>query len=58
MALASRIFSAALNALAPVAFIALVAHVILTAKRPATPTHPEHICMMKNPERCIYKHVP
>lgn len=57
MALASRIFSAALNALAPVAFIALVAHVILTAKRPATPTHPEHVCMVKNPEYCIYKHV-
>lgn len=58
MTLASRISSAALNALAPVAFIALVAHVILTTKRPATPTHPEHVCMMKNPEDCIYKHVP
>jgi hypothetical protein len=58
MALASRIFSVSLNALAPVAFIALVAHVVLTAKRPATPTHPEHVCMMKNPEYCIYKHVP
>lgn len=57
MALAYRIFSVSLNALAPVAFIALVAHVILSAKRQATPTRPEHVCMMKNPKDCIYKHV-
>lgn len=55
--LAPRIFTATLNTLAPIAFIFLVGHVILNFKRPATQTRPEHVCMMKNPEYCIYNHV-
>lgn len=55
--LAPRIFTATLNALAPIAFIFLVGHVILNSKRKEAPKHPEHVCMVKNPEDCIYNHV-
>ena len=53
----SRAFSTVLNVLAPVAFVFLVGHVILNSKRPVAPKYPEHVCMMKNPEYCIYNHV-
>lgn len=53
----SRAFSTILNILAPVAFVFLVGHVILNFKRKEAPKHPEHVCIMKNPEYCIYNHV-
>lgn len=53
----SRAFSSILNILAPVAFVFLVGHVILTSKRKEAPKHPEHVCVVKNPEYCIYNHV-
>lgn len=52
----SRAFTVILNVLAPVAFVLLVGHVILNSKRKEAPKHPEHVCMMKNPEYCIYNH--
>lgn len=54
---ASRAFTAILSVLAPVAFVFLVGHVILNHKRKEAPKRPEHVCMMKNPEYCIYNHV-
>lgn len=54
---ASRAFSAILNIFAPVAFVFLVGHVILNHKRKEAPKHPEHVCMTKHPEYCIYNHV-
>lgn len=53
----SRAFSAILNVLAPVAFVFLVGHVILNSKRKEAPKHPEHVCIAKNSEDCIYNHV-
>lgn len=53
----SRAFTVILNVLAPVAFVFLVGHVILNSKRKEAPKHPEHVCIMKNPEYCIYNHV-
>lgn len=54
---ASRAFTAILSVLAPVAFVFLVGHVILNSNRKEAPKRPEHVCMMKNPEYCIYNHV-
>lgn len=53
----SRAFSTLLNVLAPVAFVFLVAHVVLNSKRKEAPKYPEHVCVVKNPEYCIYNHV-
>lgn len=53
----SRAFSTILNILTPVAFVFLVGHVILNSKRKEAPKHPEHVCIVKNPEYCIYNHV-
>lgn len=54
---ASRVLTAILNVLAPVAFVFLVGHVVLNSKRKEAPKHPEHVCIVKNPEYCIYNHV-
>lgn len=53
----SRAFSALLNILAPVAFVFLVGHVVLNSKRKEAPKRTEHVCIVKNPEYCIYNHV-
>ena len=53
----SRAFTVILNVLAPVAFVFLVGHVILNSKRKEAPKHPEHVCIAKNSEDCIYNHV-
>lgn len=53
----SRAFTTILNVFAPVAFVFLVGHVILNSNRKETPKHPEHVCIMENPEDCIYNHV-
>lgn len=53
----SRAFFAILNVLAPVAFVFLVGHVVLNSKRKDAPMRPEHVCIVKNPEYCIYNHV-
>lgn len=53
----SRAFTVILNVLAPVAFVFLVGHVVLNSNRKEAPKHPEHVCIMKNPEYCIYNHV-
>ena len=53
----SRAFFAILNVLAPVAFVFLVGHVVLNSKRKDAPMCPEHVCIVKNPEYCIYNHV-
>lgn len=54
---ASRVFTAILTVLAPLAFVFLVGHVILNSNRKEAPKHPEHVCIVKNPEYCIYNHV-
>lgn len=53
----SRTFTVILNVLAPFAFMFLVGYVVLNSKRKEAPKHPEHVCIMKNPEYCIYNHV-
>lgn len=53
----SRALTAILNILAPVTFVFLVGHVVLNSKRNEAPKHPEHVCIAKNPEYCIYNHV-
>lgn len=53
----SRAFTVTLNVLAPFAFVFLVGHVVLNSKRKEAPKHPEHVCIVKNPEYCIYNHV-
>lgn len=53
----SRAFTTILNVFAPVAFVFLVGHVILNSNRKEAPKHPEHVCIMENPEYCIYNHV-
>lgn len=53
----SRAFTVILNVLTPFAFMFLVCHVVLNSKRKEAPKHPEHVCIMKNPEYCIYNHV-
>lgn len=55
--LVSRVLTAILNVLAPFAFVFLVTHVVLNSKRKEAPKHPEHVCIVKNPEYCIYNHV-
>lgn len=52
-----RVLTAILNVLAPCSFVFLVGHVILNSKRKEAPKHPEHVCIVKNPEYCIYNHV-
>lgn len=53
----SRAFTVTLNVLAPFAFVFLVGHVVLNSKRKESPKRPEHVCIVKNPEYCIYNHV-